>query len=72
MLSRIYESLKMHKTGNPLRPVVSSIDSPTYFLSQQYDIMLKNSVPKPKSHVKNSFNLKGKLDNVTTPEGHVN
>ena len=41
MFSRIYGLPKTHKTGYPLRPVVSSIDSPTYFLSQQYDIMLK-------------------------------
>lgn len=67
MLSRIYGLPKTHKIGYPLRPVVSS----TYFLSQQYDTMLKNSVPKPKSHVKNSFDLKEKLENITIPEGHV-
>ena len=71
MLSRIYGLPKTHKIGFPLCPVVSQIGSPTYFLSQQYDKMLKTSVPKPKSHVKNSFELKEKLDNIIVPEGHV-
>ena len=58
MLSRIYGLSKSHKPGFPLRPVISSINSLTYFISQQYSIMLSNTISKPKSHIKNSFELK--------------
>ena len=54
----------------PLCPV-AFIDGPTYFLSQQYDTMPKNSLPKLKSHNKNSFELKGQLEKIIIPEGHV-
>ena len=71
MLSRIYGLPKIHKLGYPLRPVVSSISSPIYFLSQQYDQMLKNSISKPKSHIKKSFDLIEKLKNIVVPEDHI-
>ena len=64
MIARIYGLPKIHKVGAPLRPVVSCIGFPTYFLSQQIDFILNSSISKPASHIKNSFELKEKLENI--------
>ena len=71
MKSRIYGLPKTHKIGYRLRLVVFFIGSPTHFISQQYDTMLKTFVRKPKSHVKNSFDLKEKLENITISKDNV-
>lgn len=51
---RAYGSLKIHKTGFRLRPVISLINSPTYFLSKVLVKNLKKCIELPKSYIKNS------------------
>ena len=50
--SRIYGLPKLHKTGVPLRPIVSAIGSYTYELSKYL-----NEIIKPLMH--NKFTVKG-------------
>ena len=71
MIPRIYGLPRIHKIGCPLQPVVSSINSPTYFLSQQYAQMLKYSTNRLKSHIKNSYELKEELKNISIPDDHI-
>ena len=72
MLARIYGLPKVHKLGYPLRPAVSSINSPiTYFLSKQFNIALKNSIAKPASYIKNSYNFIDKIKHIEIPEDHI-
>lgn len=60
----------MHKTGNPLRPIVASIDSPTYNLSKMFCRILKNIVGRTCHTVKNSTELARKLRKVRLPENY--
>ena len=71
MIASIYGLPKIHEVGIPLRPVVSCIDFSTYLLSQQFDFILKSSIFKPDSHMKNCFELKEKLENTAIPEDHI-
>ena len=48
---------KIHKNNYPLRPVVSSINSPTIYLAKFRNNTLTKALPKPLSSIKNSQNL---------------
>lgn len=69
--SKIYGLVKVHKNGNPLRPIVSSIDSPTYNLSKMFCRILKNVVGKSCSTVRNATELAVKLRIVRLPSNYV-
>ena len=71
MISRIYGLPKIHKIGCPLQPVVSSINSPTYFLSQQYAQILKYLIIRLESHIKSSYELEEKLKNTSISDDHI-
>lgn len=64
MIAWIYGLPKIPKVGAPLRPVVSCIGSPTYFLLQQIDFIIKSSISNPASHIKYSLALKEKHENI--------
>ena len=51
-LPKCYGLPTIHKNHIPLRPIVSTIISPTYFLSKELFSILQNSVNRPKSYVK--------------------
>ena len=55
ILSRIYGLPKIHKQNFPLRPVVSLINTLTYYMSKIFATILKKSLPVPNSQVTNSF-----------------
>ena len=54
-----------------MRPIISSINSPTRFLAKVINEELKNSVKLPKSHINNSFELKEKFQNIILDDDHV-
>jgi len=71
LLPRAYGLPKLHKTGCPLRVIISSSQSPLYKLSHYLHNIINDSLPESKSSVGNSFklveNLNGKiLDSTNT------
>lgn len=71
LIAKMYGQIKIHKEGNPPRPVVASIQSPTYNLSKWYAEILKNVTGKTRRSIKNSTQFKEKMDNVRLPDGYV-
>lgn len=61
-IPRVYGLPKIHKPGNPLRIIVSSVNSPLYNLADFLHLIIKNSTPKACSHVQNSYHLVNKLN----------
>ena len=70
-IPKIYGLPKIHKTGIPLRPIVSSIGSPTHKLSKIIDNIIKTSITLPKSFVKDSMDLIKNINNIHTPDDHI-
>ena len=70
-MSRIYGLPKIHKSNIPLRPVVPTIGTPTYFLAKQVSRILNNVIKKPPSYIKNSFELIQKISNLNIPDGYI-
>uniref|UniRef100_H2ZXP3 Uncharacterized protein n=1 Tax=Latimeria chalumnae TaxID=7897 RepID=H2ZXP3_LATCH len=52
---RFYGLPKIHKEGNPLRPIVSNIGSPTYALAKYLCIIISPLVNNSTCTVKNSY-----------------
>lgn len=71
VLAKIYGLPKIHKVDIPLRPIVSCIGTPFEFLSKFISQILKNSLPTPRSRIKNSVDLKDKLRTIVVPADHV-
>ena len=42
----IYGNIKTQKNGNPLRPIISQVSTPTYQTSKQLDAIIKPYIPK--------------------------
>ena len=56
-LSKFYGLPKIHKENIPLRPIVSSINNLTYFVSKFNYTILNKSIRKPPSFVKKSLQV---------------
>ncbi|XP_011858857.1 PREDICTED: uncharacterized protein LOC105556380 [Vollenhovia emeryi] len=69
-LPRAYGLPKIHKQDCPLRIIVSSVDSPLYAFSVFLHNIIKLSIPKPESHILNSFDLVNKLNGLHIQETH--
>ena len=69
--SRIYGKPKIHKANNPLRPIVSMNDAPTYNLSKMFVDILNNINGKTKRSVRNASELRQKLKKLKIPKGYV-
>lgn len=70
-LSKIYGLPKIHKNNIPLRPVVSTIGSPTHFLSKQLFNILNNAIKKPKSYLRNSYDFINRIKPFLIPDDHI-
>lgn len=70
-LSRFYALPKTHKPNWPLRPIISSITDPTYYLAKCLSDHLSNILPTPKSNLRNSTELLLKLKHITTPVDYI-
>ncbi|XP_011859689.1 PREDICTED: uncharacterized protein LOC105557131 [Vollenhovia emeryi] len=70
-LPRAYGLPKIHKPECPLRIIVSSVDSPLYSFSFfLHNIIKSSTIPKPQSHILNSYDLVNKLNGRHIQETH--
>ena len=65
----IYGNVKIHKEGNPIRPIISQISTPTYELSKTLDNIIKPYIPS-KYMLKSREELLGILHS-NTPQGQI-
>ncbi|KYN07871.1 hypothetical protein ALC62_01155 [Cyphomyrmex costatus] len=64
-IPRAYGLIKIHKNGNPLRVIISSINSPLYYISLfLHNNIIQNSIPQASSYIKDSFHLVNKLNGI--------
>lgn len=68
---KIYGLPKVHKIGHPLRPVVSCINSPTYFTARYISDILYNIVDKDKYYIENSYSFQRYVVEQTVPVGYI-
>ena len=54
-----------------MKPVVSCIDSPRYFLVKTFMDILIQALPQPSSFIKNSFEVRSKIQNLVIPDNYV-
>ena len=66
---KFYGLPKIHKTGNPLRPIVSSKGSVTYGVTKVLAKVLKPLVSKSLHHIKSTRNFVSKVREVTLLPG---
>ena len=71
VIAKMYGTIKIHKEGEPARPVVASINSPTYNLSKMFSDILTNVTGNTRRSIKNSMDFKKKINNVRVPEGYM-
>ena len=67
--SKAYGLIKIHKQGFSVRPIISTINSPTYNLSKFFSQFLQSKLKKTKSHIDNSLELKLKIEKMKIPPG---
>ena len=70
-LAKAYGLPKIHKKEYPLRPIISSVNSPTHFLAQTLYHYIKQHKKKTISHVDNSFDLVNKIKNIIIPDEYI-
>ena len=71
-VSRFYILPKMHKPGNPGRPIVSSCGSPTEGISRFIDFHLSPLVRKIPSYIKDTTDFLKKLEGLgSLPSGTI-
>jgi len=63
-LSVFYGLPKAHKTGYPLRPIISTIGSYQYQLSKYLAKAIRDARPQAKSYVKDSFDFVNKMKEI--------
>ena len=69
-ISKAYGLVKIHKTRFPVRPIISTVNSLTYFISKFFAKFLQNILRIPKSHIDISLKLKEKIDNFYIQPDH--
>ena len=70
-LPRAYGLVKTHKPNNPMRVIVSCINSRVSELSDFYKNILTAACPRPKHVIKNSLDFKNKIKNIKIPHHHI-
>ena len=70
-LARIYGLPKIHKINYPLRPIVSSINFPTYKIANFIHKYIAERLPTYKSEIKDSFSFQKLVQNIKLPDGYV-
>ena len=55
---------KIHKDGFPLRIIVSTLGSPLYNIASFLHNVLNEAIPKPKSHITDSWTFAREIKNV--------
>jgi len=70
ILPRAYGLPKIHKTGHPLRIIVSSIGSPLHNFATFLKTILQTSFPISCNNFRNSVEIVKKLSNFQIPDDH--
>ena len=65
---QIYGLPKVHKAGIPLRPIVSTIGSPTYQLAKELCRILSPIVGKTNSYIRNSSHFVERISEIELQE----
>lgn len=68
---KLYGLPKIHKQNVPLRPIVSSINSPAYSLSKFLGKILNNMTANSKYNVQNSLDFKDKISKLRIAKGEI-
>ncbi|XP_075163288.1 uncharacterized protein LOC142235921 [Haematobia irritans] len=68
---RIYGLPKIHKEGTPLRPICSSINSPTYNVSKYITDILKNLTKDSKYNIKDGIEFKKRINQQTIHDNEL-
>ena len=68
---RFYSFIKTHKPNNPIRPIVSFIDSPTYQTAKFLNKILSPLTDDAPQKLKNSAEVNELLENVIIPSDHT-
>ena len=68
-VSKGYGLIKIHKENNPVRPIISAINSPTYNMSKILSKFFYVHLKKLFSHINNSLELKEKIEGTIIPDG---
>ncbi|XP_075170215.1 uncharacterized protein LOC142242513 [Haematobia irritans] len=68
---RIYGLPKIHKEGTPLRPICSSINSPTYNVSKYISNILKNLTNDSKYNIKDGIEFKERINKQTIKDNEL-
>lgn len=68
---KIYFLPKIHKTGIPLRPIVSFVNSPLYNLTKFISGIIGNAFIKDQRHVKDSFEFSNFIQQQKVPNDYI-
>lgn len=71
MAPRIYGLPKIHKEGTPLRPICSSVNSPSYGLSKYIVDILNNLTRDSLYNIKDAMEFKSRINNVHIEDDEV-
>ena len=71
VLPKFYGLPKIHKTGNPLRPIISSRGSVTYGVAKVLSKVLKPLVGKSPHHIQSTGDFVSKAKGLTLSTGRV-
>lgn len=66
-----YALIKIHKTNNPIRPIVSFVGSPTYETSKMLSKIISPFTNLAEQKLKNTLEAKQSLENIIIPPDHV-
>ncbi|XP_044745168.1 uncharacterized protein LOC123307031 [Coccinella septempunctata] len=68
---RIYGNPKVHKPDNPLRPIISSVNSPTSKLAKFVADILKSAYnPNNDYYIKDTFDFANQINDFQLPNNH--
>ena len=67
---RFYATIKTHKIGYPIRPIVNFINSPSYALSQFLSKILTPITESSQTKLNNSFEIRDFLADIIIPDNH--
>ena len=70
LLPLFYDSIKMHKPGAPIRPIVSFCGSNSHKLAQFLTKIFNPLTDLSELKLKNSLQAKEALENIIIPEDH--
>lgn len=68
---RPYAVVKLHKIGHPIRIIIASINSPSYHITKYIHDILKPVTENNKYNVRNSYDLKSKLNSTTLTNDEI-